>query len=454
MLRLHDTATGAVRPLELRSPGKVSVYVCGVTVSDVPHVGHGRFSLVWDVVRRYLEWSGLEVRYVSNITDVDDKIIARAEREGREPAEVAEEYERAWYETMDRLGVRRPDDDPHATAYVDRMVELVGELVERGVAYETDDGVYLSVADVPGYGLLARQDLDSLRAGARIEVDDAKRSPLDFAVWKKAKPGEPSWPSPWGEGRPGWHTECVVMSLDLLGEGFELHGGGLDLAFPHHENERAQAVALGKRFAEHWVHNGLVVVAGGEKMGKSLGNTADLASLLRSHDPRAYRLLVLRSHYRSPIVVTETEIADAAAALRRLDTVFRRAAEIGLAAAAPDAEVVERFRGHMDNDLNTPPAMGLLFEQVRRANTLLDSEDDDSAATVLGTIGVLASAVGLAVGQEEVEAPDEAALAVARQRDGARAAGDWGAADAARDELVRLGYVVEDGPTGTSLRRR
>ena len=453
MLRLHDTATGAARPLDLREPGKVSVYVCGVTVSDVPHVGHGRFSLVWDVVRRYLESSGLEVRYVSNITDVDDKIIARAEREGRAAAEVASEYERAWYDTMDRLGVRRPDDDPHATAYIGRMVDLVQALVERSVAYETDDGVYLSVADVPGYGLLARQDLDSLRSGARIEVDDAKRSPLDFAVWKKAKPGEPSWPSPWGDGRPGWHTECVVMSLDLLGEGFELHGGGLDLAFPHHENERAQAVALGRRFAGHWVHNGLVVVAGGEKMGKSLGNTADLASLLRTHDPRAYRLLVLRSHYRSPIVVTETEITDASAALRRLDTVFRRAGEIGLGAGPADPEVLERFRGHMDNDLNTPPAMGLLFEQVRRANTLLDSEDDESAATALGSIRAIATAVGLAVAGE-VEAPEEAALDLARRRDAARAARDWGAADAARDELVGLGYVVEDGPGGTSVRRR
>ena len=453
MLRLHDTATGAARPLELREPGKVAVYVCGVTVSDVPHIGHGRFSLVWDVVRRYLEWSGLEVRYVSNITDVDDKIIARAEREGRSPAEVAQEYEASWYQTMDRLGVRRPDDDPHATAYIDRMVDLVGQLVDRGVAYETADGVYLSVGDIPGYGLLARQDLDSLRSGARIEVDEAKRSPLDFAVWKRAKPGEPSWPSPWGEGRPGWHTECVVMSLDLLGEGFELHGGGLDLAFPHHENERAQAVALGKRFAGHWVHNGLVVVAGGEKMGKSLGNTADLASLLRTHDARAYRLLVLRSHYRSPIVVTETEIADASAALRRLDTVFRRAAEIGLGATEPDPDVLDRFRGHMDNDLNTPPAMGLLFEQVRHANTVLDTEDDASAATALGTIRAMADAVGLTLAAE-AEAPDDDALALARRRDDARAAKDWAAADVARNELVALGYVVEDGPSGTSLRRR
>jgi cysteinyl-tRNA synthetase len=349
--------------------------------------------------------------------------------------------------------VLRPDEDPHATAYIDRMVALVGELVDRGTAYVTADGVYLSVADVPGYGLLARQDLDSLRAGARIEVDEAKRSPLDFAVWKLAKPGEPSWPSPWGEGRPGWHTECVVMSLDLLGEGFELHGGGLDLAFPHHENERAQAVALDRVFARHWVHNGLVVVADGEKMGKSAGNAADLASMLRTYDARAYRLLVLRSHYRSPLVVTESEMADATAALRRLDTVFRRAGEVGIEPGEPDEAELERFRGHMDNDLNTPPAMGLLFEQVRRANTVLDTEDDASAATALGTIHAIAGAVGLSV-VRETSGVDAEALALARRRDEERAARSWPAADATRAELEGRGYVVEDGPTGTRLRRR
>jgi cysteinyl-tRNA synthetase len=455
VLRLHDTATGTVKPLELREPGKVSMYVCGVTVSDVPHVGHGRFTLVWDVLRRYLEWRGLEVRYVSNITDVDDKIIARAEREGRSPEAVAEEFEAAWYATMDRLGVRRPDDDPHATAYVDRMVELVGQLVETGKAYETDDGVYLAVESVPGYGLLARQDLDSLRSGARIEVDEAKRSPLDFALWKKAKPGEPQWPSPWGPGRPGWHTECVVMSLDLLGDGFELHGGGIDLAFPHHENERAQAVAAGREFSRTWVHNGLVTAAGGEKMGKSLGNTTDLAQLLREYDPRAYRLLVLRAHYRSPITVTEREIADASTALRRLDTAVRRAAEVGLPAGAPDDEVLERFRTFMDDDLNSPPAIGLLFEQVRVANTALDTEDDATAAAAVATIAAIAAAVGIelpAAGAGGGDLPSEVAELVTR-RDAARATKDWAGADAARDELVAKGWVVEDTPAGTRVRR-
>jgi cysteinyl-tRNA synthetase len=428
------------------------MYVCGVTVSDVPHVGHGRFTLVWDVLRRYLEWSGLRVRYVSNITDVDDKIIARAEREGRSAEAVALEFEEAWYRTMDRLGVRRPDDDPHATAYIDRMVELVADLVARGKAYETDDGVYLSVAEVPGYGLLARQDLDSLRSGARIDVDEAKRSPLDFAVWKKAKPGEPSWPSPWGPGRPGWHTECVVMSLDLLGDGFELHGGGLDLAFPHHENERAQAVAVDREFAQLWVHNGLVTAAGGEKMGKSLGNTTDLASLLRQHDPRAYRLLVLRAHYRTPVTVTDREMADASAALRRLDTVVRRAVEAGLPVVEPDAEVIDRFRHSMDDDLNSPPAMGLLFEQVRRANTTLDTDDDDSAAAAVANVRAIAEAVGLDLAGADVALPDDV-VALARRRDEARAAEDWAGADAARDELVAAGYVVEDTADGTRVRR-
>ena len=323
MLTLHDTATGQVVPLRPRQPGKVGLYVCGPTVDGVPHLGHGRFSLVFDVLRRYLLFSGLEVTYVSNITDIEDKIIERAADRGVPIDEFTAANEALWWEIMDALGVLRPDETPHATAYVDRMIDLIRDLVGRGVAYETATGVYLSVMDVPGYGLLARQPLESLRAGARIEADEEKRSPLDFVLWKKAKPGEPSWEAPWGAGRPGWHTECVVMSLDLLGEGFELHGGGQDLMFPHHENERAQAVADGKEFARHWMHNGWVTV-GGEKMSKSLGNFTSLADLLERSDARAYRVLVLRSHYRSPIEVTPETIADAESGLARLDELARR----------------------------------------------------------------------------------------------------------------------------------
>ncbi|HXB36733.1 MAG TPA: cysteine--tRNA ligase, partial [Acidimicrobiales bacterium] len=294
MLHLHDTATGTVRRFEQRTQGHVSMYVCGPTVYDLPHIGHGRYNLVFDILRRYLLFNGQAVQYVSNITDVDDNIIKRANEQGRSEPEVAHEFEERWWEAMDGLDVLRPDDTPHATAYISDMVALVADLLARGIAYETSDGVYLDVSQVDGYGLLARQSLDSLRAGARVEENEEKRSPLDFAVWKKAKVGEPSWKAPWGAGRPGWHTECVVMSLDLLGDGFDLHGGGRDLAFPHHENERAQAVAEGRPFARHWVHNGWVEVEG-TKMSKSLGNFTSLTDLLSRVDGRAYRVLVLRA---------------------------------------------------------------------------------------------------------------------------------------------------------------
>jgi cysteinyl-tRNA synthetase len=454
MLRLHDTATGTVRELDLREPGRVSMYLCGPTVYDLPHVGHGRYTLVWDVVRRYLTWSGFDVHFVSNVTDIDDNIIVRAEKEGRPTSEVAEHYEAEWYRAMDALGVQRPDADPHATAYVGPMLELVGRLVDAGVAYETGDGVYFSVERVEGYGLLARQSLTSLRSGARIEVDEQKRSPLDFVLWKRSKPGEPSWDSPWGPGRPGWHTECVVMSLDLLGEGFDLHGGGIDLAFPHHENERAQAVALGHEFARLWGHSGHAMAPGGEKMSKSLGNFTSLTDLLARTDPRAYRLLVLRSHYRAPMEVQPTNIADAEAAVAKLDNLARRAAEAGLAddGAEADPGALARFRSAMDDDLDTPRAMALLFDLVRRANTALDGGDGASAPLV-AAVCEIAVAVGLPLGGDEAAVPPEV-TAVARRRDEARSARDWGAADAARDELAALGWAVEDTPGGTRVRRR
>jgi cysteinyl-tRNA synthetase len=462
VLRLHDTATGTVTDVAYRNPGEASLYVCGPTVYDAPHLGHGRFALVFDVLRRHLLFSGVSVTYVSNVTDIDDKIIERAAERGVGPGELAETYEAVYWEAMDALGVLRPDLTPHATAYVDDMVGLIGALVERGVAYETADGVYLSVADVPGYGLLARQPLESLRAGARVETADEKRSPLDFVLWKKAKPGEPTWPSPWGPGRPGWHTECVVMSLDLLGEGFDVHGGGIDLAFPHHENERAQAVALGADFAHHWVHNGFVVVEG-EKMSKSLGNFTSLDDLLGRSDARAYRLLVLRSHYRSPIEVTPDTIAQAEDGLARLDGVARRFGLPDLLAAGPvvaadvtgpvDDGAVEEFRRRMDDDLDTPGALAGVFDLARRANAAADAGDAASAGRSAATVGVLCAALGLSLRGEADDALDPATAALVRQRDEARVARDWARADRLRDELSALGWLVEDGPGGTRVRR-
>jgi cysteinyl-tRNA synthetase len=451
MLQLFDTAKGQVVPFETREPGKVSMYVCGPTVYGPPHLGHGRFSLVFDVLRRYLEWSGFEVTYVSNITDIDDKIIERALREDRPADEIARRCEQVWYRAMDAINVKRPTHDPHATAYVDQMVALIADLVERGVAYETGDGVYFSAQSVDDYGLLARQSIESLQVGARVEANDEKRSPVDFALWKKAKPGEPSWPSPWGDGRPGWHTECVVMALDLLGDGFDLHGGGQDLAFPHHENERAQAVAEGRTFANHWTHNGFVEI-GGEKMSKSLGNFTNLLDLIDATDPRAFRLLVLQSHYRSPIEVNQTNAEAAATSLRKLDEFSRRAAE--LPEGEPDEAVLDEFRRLMDHDLNTPGAVDLLFTLVKRGNKALAIDDDTDAATAAATVHQICTAVGLELEGADLRPIPDDMLALAAERDQARQARDFDRSDALRQQLQERGYIVEDGPAGTQLRRR
>jgi cysteinyl-tRNA synthetase len=456
MLQLFDTAKGGVVPFEPREPGKVSMYVCGPTVYGPPHIGHGRFSLVFDVLRRYLRWAGNDVTYISNVTDIDDKIIERAQREERDWRDIADRCETVWYRAMDALGVERPDDDPHATAYVERMVELIERLVDQGVAYETTDGVYFQSERVEDYGLLARQPLDSLKAGARVEGYDEKRSPVDFVLWKKAKPGEPTWPSPWGEGRPGWHTECVVMSLDLLGERFDIHGGGQDLAFPHHENERAQAVADGRQFARHWLHNGFVEVEG-TKMSKSLGNVSNLLDLVDQYDPRAYRLLVLQSHYRSPIDVTDTTLRDAERSLDRLDAFARRAEASREPAAGPepqtepDAGAIAGFREAMDDDLDTPRATGLVFDLVRRGNALLDAGDPVAAGRLAAAVREITGALGLELHTEGGEVPADI-LDLARQRDEARAAKNWSAADTLRDQIVAAGYVVEDTQTGTVVR--
>ncbi len=462
MLRLHDTATGTVRPFELRDPGRVSMYACGPTVYGPPHLGHARFTLFYDVVRRYLSFLGLEVVHVVNVTDVDDKIIERAMQEGRPPKDVAAESESDWWEAMDSLDALPPTAVPHATDYIPQMVAFVADLIGRGSAYETDDGVYLQVDAVEGYGLLAHQPLDSLRAGARVELSEQKRSPLDFALWKKAKPGEPTWDSPWGPGRPGWHTECVVMSLDLLGDGFDLHGGGQDLIFPHHENERAQAVAEGRQFARHWLHYALVM-AGGEKMSKSLRNFTTIAELRANADPRAYRLLVLRAGYRSPIEVTPETIADAERGLARLDALARRlsladpmATGVVVRGAAAvegiEEDAVARFCGHMDDDLDTPAAMAVVFELVNRSHVLADSGDSSGATRLGATAALLCGAVGLRL-HSQLATVDERTSRLVDERDAARRARDFTRADALRDELVAAGWTVEDGPEGTIVRR-
>ena len=452
MLHLHDTALGHGRELETREPGRIGLYVCGSTVYGPPHVGHGRFSLVYDVLRRFLEYSGFTVDHVSNVTDIDDKIIARANEEHRPPEEIAEQYEAEWWEAMNTLGCLLPTQVPHATAFIAEMVELIAELVMLGSAYETSDGVYFTVSAVDDYGLLAHQSLASLRSGARVEVNEKKRSPLDFALWKKAKPAEPWWASPWGPGRPGWHTECVVMSLALLGEGFDLHGGGQDLIFPHHENERAQAVAVGKPFARRWMHNGMVEARGGEKMSKSLGNVLALSDLFEQSDPRAYRLLVLQSHYRAPIEVTATTLSDAASALGRLDALSGRFAEAGSIDGEPtDPKVRDAFVERMQDDLDTPGATAVLFDAIRRANVAFDSHEAPRAAELTRAVLECFGAVGLEA-RVAIEIP-EAVLDLGHRRDRARAERDFATADVLRAEIVALGYAVEDTSSGTRIRR-
>ncbi len=456
MMRLHDTATKQIVPLRLREPGKVSIYVCGPTVYAPPHIGHGRHGLVYDVLRRFLLWTGLDVTFVSNITDIDDAIIERGRREERDPAEIAVKCEAVWWDAMDRINVLRPDHTPRATEYVDEMIALIGRLVDDDKAYTTSDGVYLSVATVDGYGLLAHQDVDNLREGGgdRAIVGEEKRHPADFVLWKLAKAGEPRWPSPWGDGRPGWHTECVAMSLDILGSGFDIHAGGLDLAFPHHENERAQAVALGEEFARHWMHHGFVEMEG-EKMSKSLGNVMNLLDLLDRYDPRAYRLLVLQSHYRTPMEVTDDTLNGAGAALERLDVFARRTAELvrpseSQPPAAPLEEIMQAFRSSMENDLDTAGAVDLLFRQVRDANSALDDGDESRATAAAASAITIAEVLGLDL-QSGVDEVPAAIAGLAEKRQKAREAKDWATADRLRDELRAAGWSVEDSAEGPIL---
>jgi cysteinyl-tRNA synthetase len=452
VLRLFDTASRELQELAPRVPGSIGMYVCGPTVYGPPHVGHGRMALVYDIIRRYLEYSGFAVRHVSNVTDIDDKIIARSLDERRSWKEVADGAEAQWWAAMDWLGLLRPTDVPHATDYIDGMVELIDELVRRGSAYETSDGVYFASATVADYGLLAHQNLDSLLGGARIEVIEEKRSPADFALWKKAKPGEPIWTSPFGAGRPGWHTECVVMSLALLGEGFELHGGGLDLVCPHHEDERAQAVAAGRAFSRLWVHNGLVE-GDGEKMSKSLGNVVDLATLSDRADPRSLRLLVLRARYRSPIEVGTDAINDAESALSRIDGLQRRFhdAPVAEVETATLVSLRREFSRRMDDDLDTPGALALLFESLREANALADRGDTVGGAALAQAVLELFAVLGLQSGATD-ELPGEIAL-LKQRYESARAGGDYAASDALRAELSARGWRVEVTPTGTRVFR-
>ena len=473
VIRLYDTLRRAVVELRLRTPGEVSIYVCGPTVYDVPHLGHVRTALTYDVLCRYLRWRGLVVRMVSNITDVDDKIIARAAEEGSTEEQVAARFTDVYVNEMAVLGVAEPDERPRATGYITEMVEFVDELLHKKAAYVIDGaGVYFDVHRYPDYGRLPDRRPGELRdsAGARVAIDERKRDPLDFALWKAAKPGEPAWDAPWMRGRPGWHIECVAMSLRLLGDGFDIHGGGSDLIFPHHENERAEAEAAGRRFARLWMHSAMVNVSG-EKMAKSAGNFRTLAAVLALHDPRALRLAMLQAHYRSTMEIDETVLTGAVAGIGRLDAFARRIDALGELGEAEQTAGTDAARAAfveaMDNDMGTPGAVGAIFELLRCGNVALDRDETEAAAAALATVRDLAGALGLRVGPalpaSEGTAnvgpalpemglgalPDAAIQQRVDERQAARAARDFDTADRIRAELADEGVELEDTPTGT-----
>ncbi len=452
MLRLFDTAARAKVDFVPREAGRVSMYVCGPTPYDAPHLGHGRKEIVFDTIRRYLLWSGFAVTYVSNVTDIDDNIINRAQRDSTTEPELAAKYEAEFIKQFERLNILPPDEAPRATQWIDQMQALIAQLIEKGHAYVIEgEGVYFQVDSLPEYGSLSHRSVEELleSAGARVDVDERKRSPVDFAVWKAAKPGEPSWESPWGPGRPGWHIECSAMALEILGDSFDIHGGGSDLVFPHHENEIAQAVAADRVFARHWLHNGMLNV-NGEKMSKSLGNFTTLSDVLDQYDPRAFRMLVLKTHYRRQMEVGAKELGDAQKDVEGLDALLRRARRADLPSAEPDAP--DAFRNAMDDDFDTPAAIAVMQTLRRDANTALDEQRNDDAARLVATVRSLAGALGLELSDTDEEmASDVAALVEAREQ--ARANKDWAGADRIRDELLEQGIQLEDTPNGTIWRK-
>ncbi|MGD2042833.1 MAG: cysteine--tRNA ligase, partial [Acidimicrobiia bacterium] len=388
MIRVYNTMGRSLVDFEPRDEGEVGIYVCGPTVQSEPHVGHGRYAVAFDVIRRYLVWRGFDVTYVSNVTDVEDKIIAAAEETGESVEELAERMGLRFSECFRRLGVLNPDIEPKATEHIPEMLDLIERLIDRGLAYVRDGDVYFSVRTLEHYGKLSGRKPEELRSGYRIEVDEAKEDPLDFALWKAAKPGEPTWESPWGPGRPGWHIECSAMATKYLGDGFDIHGGGLDLVFPHHENEVAQSEgASGEAFARYWLHNGMVNL-GGEKMSKSTGQIVDLETILDANGGRALRLLYVRAHYRSPIDFSNELLADAAESLDRLDR-FRERVEPGV----PDEEAMARFKVAMDDDFGTPEAVSLLFDLVREGNRLADEGGD--ASSLAGAVAEIIEVLGI-----------------------------------------------------------
>ena len=465
MIQIYNSQTRRKEAFVPIKEGKVGIYCCGPTVYDFFHIGNARPFIMFDVFRRYLESRGFEVTYVQNFTDVDDKMIDRANREGITVKQLGERFIDEYFKDAGALGVRPATVHPKATEHMPQMIRLIQGLVDAGIAYEKAGSVYFHTPAFPEYGKLSGQNLEDLDSGARINVDDEKKNPLDFALWKAAKPGEPSWDSPWGKGRPGWHIECSAMSMEYLGDHFDIHCGGQDLLFPHHENEVAQSEGYtGHPFVNYWMHNGFLNIDN-TKMSKSLGNFFTVRDILKEYEPEDVRMLMLSAHYRSPLNFSREMMMQARASLDRLYTAKARLMELQQAAqvkalSEADQEVIaelegmdQRFIAGMNNDFNTAEAMGALFELVYLANTRLDESSARAAVDkAVDTLGKMTDIFGILTKQED--AVPEAVQALAARRAQARKDRNWAESDALREEIASLGYAVEDSPQGQKLRRR
>ncbi|MCQ8180353.1 cysteine--tRNA ligase [Methylomonas sp. SURF-1] len=455
MLKIYNTLTRSKQEFVPKQPGKVGMYVCGMTVYDYCHIGHARVMVVFDTVARYLRHSGYELTYVRNITDIDDKIIQRANENGEEFTALTARFIEAMHEDERALAVLPPDREPKATQSISDIIAMIGALIAKDYAYVGANGdVFYAVAKFEGYGKLSGKNIEDLNAGERVDVDNAKRDPLDFVLWKMAKPGEPAWESPWGLGRPGWHIECSAMSTCCLGAHFDIHGGGMDLQFPHHENEIAQSEgATGETFVNYWMHNGFVRV-NEEKMSKSLGNFFTVREVLKQYRPEVIRFFILSSHYRSPLNYSDEHLDEAGTALTRLYTALRG---VDVVDVDIDADFKQRFEQAMDDDFNTPVALAVLFELARELNKAEDK------TLLAATLKQLAAILGLlqddpeqflkgGAGQGGLDEAEIERLIEARKA--AKAEKDWAQADAIRDQLKSQGILLEDVVGGKTTWRR
>ena len=463
-MKIYNSQTRRKEEFVPIEPGKARIYSCGPTVYNYFHIGNARPFIMFDILRRYLEYRGYEVTFVQNFTDIDDKMIKRANEEGITVEQLGDRFIEEYFKDADALGIRRATVHPRATRHIGDIIGLIRKLEKKGLAYEVNGDVYFDTQAYPDYGKLSGQNLEDLEAGARIDVDDSKRHPMDFALWKAQKPGEPAWKSPWGMGRPGWHIECSAMSMKYLGETIDIHCGGKDLLFPHHENEVAQSEgATGKPFAHYWMHNGHINVDN-QKMSKSLGNFFTVRDISKEYDLEAVRMFMVSAHYRSPVNFSKEMIEQARSALERMYTA--RDNWLFLLDHAPERELnadetalmerarnaVERFDEAMDDDLNTADAVGVIFELIKDGNTSLNA--DSARAAIKGMLNTLKELTGvLGIMSRESDAVPDDIKALVEQRVKARAAKNWAESDRLRDLITERGFVLEDTPQGPKVRR-